>query len=179
MAILESILAIVSTGAGGGVVGAITGLFTKRMDHKREIELANIELKSAVLESKDAQAERDFQINITTKRGEIELKKTNAETAAAIDIAHSAALGEAQSVFKNLKTSEKMNNFRMSVRPFLAYAFTFVYFVMLVWAFDKYAQLISATEGHGILIMLIQTLNFTVSSLISFYFVARRNQSAR
>jgi hypothetical protein len=177
MIMFTALLGLLTSGAGGGIVGGILGIFKQSQERKERVAMAELNVKRDMLEYKNAKDERDHALVMLDKQGEIKLETIQTESEAEIEITHVKALGEAQSVFGNLKTSSKMDDFRASVRPVLAYWAITIFSVMLVWAFAEFAGQLTAAEGMKILIQLISTLLFTVSSITAFYYVSRRNSA--
>ncbi len=176
MELLTTALSILGSASGGGIIGGAIGLFKMNSERKERIALARIDLTRDKLEYDNASAERSYKLQAMSKQGEINLKQTEAETAAEIETAHVESLGKAQAVFSNLKTSKAMDNFRASVRPTLAYLFTVLFTVLLIWLFAKFSGQIDSDQGMYLLMQMINTLIFTVTSLVTFYYVARPNK---
>ena len=174
---IATLLTVLTSGAGGGIFGGIFGLFKSHQENKREIALAEIEMKRDVAEYENAEAQRKHDLLLIEKQGELELKGIQTEAEMGIEVAHQETLGKSQiAEFAKLNTTRKMDNYRASVRPTMAYWFTILFSGMLMWAFYKYANLITAEEGKEILIALFGTLTFAVTSILTFYFVSRSNR---
>jgi hypothetical protein len=176
---LTGLFAVLTSGAGGGILGGIFGLFKQSQERKERVEMAKINLQRDDLEYKNAREERAHALQMLEKGAEIELEKIQTETEAEVDIAHQTALSSAQKVFNSLKTTSGMDNFRASVRPILAYWGAILFTAMLAWAFAKYHHLIDKETGKQILIGMFSTLTFIVTSITTFYYVARRNAAPR
>jgi hypothetical protein len=174
---LTTIFTVLSSGAGGGIFGGILGLLKGSQENKKEIALAQIEKDRDVAEYANAKAQRDHELLVLEKGGQLKLQELQTEAEMEIEVAHQGTLGKAQiSEFKGLNTSTGMDNFRASVRPVAAYWFSILFSGMLIWAFWKYADLITQEEGKQMLLGLFGTLTFAVTSILSFYFVARSNR---
>jgi hypothetical protein len=174
---IATLLALLTSGAGGGIVGGIFGIFKGGQERKERVEMAKINIQRDMLEYKNAEAERSHALTMIGKQGEIKLETIQTEAEAEIEVTHMEAMGDAQKVFKDLKTTTWMDNFRASVRPVLAYWAVILFSVMTIWAFAKFSDEITAVEGKELLMKLIATLVFTVSSIIAFYYVSRRNSA--
>ena len=172
---LGLIASIFTSSASGGLFGGIFGLFKQSQERKERFEMARLELDRDKLDYENAKAERSHALTMLKEGATIELEKVEKETDAEIEISHQAALSNAQSVFKNLKTSTGMDNFRASVRPVLAYGVMTLFTLMLFWAFYSYSDKIDEATGMAILLGLFQTLEFLVTSIGVFYYVSRRN----
>ena len=176
---IETIFSVLTTGAGGGIIGGILGLFKQHQETKKEIAHAKINLQRDEMEYRNAEAERVHALTMLEKGAQIELEKVQTETEAEIEVANQKALGNAQRVFANLNTTSGMDNYRASVRPTLAYWAIALFSAMLVWAFYRFNGLVTQEIGLGILTDLFGTLTFTMSSVVTFYYVARRNNAPR
>lgn len=176
---MSALLALLTSGAGGGIIGGILGLFKQSQERKERVEMARIEQARDQMEYENAAAEREHALLMLDKTGEIELGKIQSETEAEIEVAHQAALSSAQDALKGLNTSTAMDNFRASVRPALAYGFSIIFSIMLAWTFWKFSDTIDAAAGHELLLGMFGTLTFLVTSIGTFYYVARRNPAPR
>ena len=176
---ISAILAILSSSAGGGLLGGFFGLFKQSQERKERVEMARVNLERDNLEYKNAQAERDHALLVLEKGGQIELEKIQTESDAEIEVAHQSALSSAQDALKGLKTTTGMDNFRASVRPVLAYWGALIFTIMLVWAFSEFSDTIDKETGKEILMGMFATLTFIVTSVVTFYYVARRNSPPR
>lgn len=172
---LAGILSILTSGAGGGLIGGIMGLFRQRSESKERVELAKLAIERDSLEYREANLEREHQVIMLNSGAKIELDRVITETEAQAEIATVSALGKAQKVFANLKTSTWMDNYRASVRPTFAYFIMTMFTVFLAWSFVQHSDGIEPTQGAVILIGLLDTLVFMVTSITSFYFVSRPN----
>ena len=176
---ISGIFAVLTSGAGGGLLGGMFGIFKQSQERKERVAMAQINLKRDQLEYQNAKAERDHALIMLDKTGELELRKVEAEADAEIEVTHQSALASAQDALKNLKTSSGMDDFRASVRPVLAYWGAILFTAMLGWAFYTYRDTIDSEIGKQILIGMFATLTFIVTSIITFYYVARRNPAPR
>lgn len=175
---IATLLAVLTSGAGGGIVGAITGIFKQSQERKERVAMAELELKRDEAEYANAQAQRAHELVLLEKGAKIELDKIETEADMEIEVSHQETLGQAQiAEFKNLNTSSWMDNLRASVRPVLAYWFTFIFNVMLIWAFMEYSDQLTDSDGKDILLGLFGTLSFTVTGIVTFYYVTRRNSA--
>lgn len=187
---ITAILTFFGSSAGGSIVGGVFGMFSKIIDGKNQreadaiasaerIESGKINLERDKMEYENAKAERDHAITMHEKGALFALQKVETETEAANDIAHMEALGQAQDVFANFKTDTKTDNYRALVRPNLAYWAAGLFTVILLWAFYVYRGQITQSQGSELLLMMISTVCFTVSSIVTFYFMARRNKGPK
>lgn len=176
---ISTIFTLLTSGAGGGIVGGIFGIFKQKQERKERVEMAKINLERDKLEYENAQKERDHALVMLEKGAELELRKVQTEAEAEIEVSHQAALSSAQEALKHLKTSSKMDDFRASVRPVLAYWGAIIFTSMLAWAFVKFNSTIDEQTGRNILTGLFGTLTFIVTSITTFYYVARRNPAPK
>ena len=176
---VTALFSVLTSGAGGGLLGGIFGIFKQSQERKERVEMARINVERDQLEYKNAQAEREHALLILDKGGEIEVEKIQVESEAEIEVAHQSALSSAQEVFSRLKTSSGMDDYRASVRPTLAYWGAFLFTAMLCWAFYQYHDLIDDETGKQILVGMFSTLTFIVTSITTFYYVSRRNSAPR
>lgn len=179
MLTLTTLFTVLTSGAGGGIFGGILGLFKSSQENKKEIALAKIEKDREVAEYANAAEQRKHDLMVIEKTGQLKLDEIETEAEMEIEVAHQATLGKATvAEFRNLNTSTWMDNLRASVRPVTAYWFSLLFSWMLIWAFWRYADKITPDEGKQILLGLFSTLTFAVTSILSFYFVARSNKKA-
>lgn len=176
---LTTLLTVFTSGAGGGIVGGIFGLFKQSQERKERVEMARIELDRDEAEYANAKAEREHAIAILDKQGEIQVRAIETEAEAEIEVSRMDVLGSAQQALNSLNTSSGMDNFRASVRPVLAYWWSAVFSCVLGYAFYEFSDTISEDQGNQILMGLVATLTFIVTSIISFYYVSRRNSAPR
>lgn len=177
---IGSVLGLLGSGVGGGLLGGIFGIWKQRQERIERAEMARIELERDQAEYSNAKEERAHSLVLLEKGAQIEVDKLEIEAEAEMDIANQAAMGKAQEAeFGNLGTTTGMDNFRAMVRPTLALWAWGLFNIMLGWAFYKFADRIDADMGLQILLGLFATLNFTVSSIVTFYYVARRNNTPR
>ena len=177
---IGSVLGLLGSGVGGGLLGGIFGIWKQRQERIERAEMARIELERDQAEYANAKAERDHSLVLLEKGAQLEVDKIEVEAEAEMEIANQAALGGAQRAeFGKLNTTSGMDNFRACVRPVLALWAWALFNSMLGWAFYKFADRIDAEMGLQILLGLFATLNFTVSSIVTFYYVARRNNSPK
>jgi hypothetical protein len=174
---LGAVFTVLTSGAGGGLLGGIFGIFKQSQERKERVEMARINLERDQLEANENKLAREHALLILEKGGELELKKIESESDAEIEIAHQSALSSAQDALKNLKTSTGIDNYRGSVRPTLAYWGAILFTIMLVWAFREFSNTIDKAAGKQLLLGLFSTLSFTLTSIITFYYVARRNKA--
>ena len=176
--ILTTIFTALSTGAGGGLLGGIFGLFKQSQERKERVEMARIEMERDAAEYANDKAEREHSLLMLEKGGRLEIEKVMTESEAEIEVSHQVTLGAATvAEFSNLNTSSWMDNFRASIRPSLAVWASLLFTIMLTWAFYEYGDRITPAEGKVILLGLFATLEFTVSSVVTFYYVSRRNSA--
>ena len=184
------IFSILSSGAGGGLLGGVFGLFKQSQERKERVEMAEINLERDNMEYANAKDERAHSLVMLERTaelklegiqvsGQLELEKIQTETEAEVELSHQATLSSAQDVLKGLKTSSAMDNYRASVRPTLAYGFAIIFCAMLGWAFVEFSDQIDPATGRELLVGLFGTLTFLVTSIGTFYYVARRNSAPR
>ena len=176
---ITALFSILSSGAGGGIVGGIFGLFKQSQERKERVAMAEIDVKRDILEYKNAEAERNHALVMLDKAGSLELEKVQTEAEAEVEVTHQNALSAAQDVFKNLNTSRGLDNYRASVRPTLAYWGAGLFSVMLCRAFYKYNGTIDEETGKQILLGMFGTLTFIVTSITAFYYLSRKNSAPR
>lgn len=187
---ISAILGLFSSGFGGGLFGGIFGLAKQFLERGERAQQRKDDLDRDRLEYDNADKERSHALVMLNRAAELNLEQskveaaadlaeTEAETEAEVAVANQKALNSAQDVFKNLKTSKGMDNYRGSVRPTLAFYYTILFSAILWWFFDDYAGVITDEEGKSILLALIATLNFTVTSIVTFYYVSRRNSAPK
>ena len=176
---VSGLFAVLTSGAGGGLLGGIFGIFKQSQERKERVEMARINLERDDLEYQNAKQEREHALLILEKGGEIEVEKVKTEAEAEVEVAHQSALSSAQDALKSLKTTSGMDNYRGSVRPTLAYWGALLFTIMLCWAFLKFGDTIDKDTGKQILIGMFSTLTFIITSIITFFYVARRNSAPR
>ncbi len=176
---LTTFFSLLTSGAGGGILGGIFGLFKQSQERKERVEMARVNLERDKMEYENAEKEREHALIMLEKGGQLELEKVETEAEAEIEVAHQAAMSSAQDALKNLKTSSKMDDFRASVRPVLAYWGAIMFSAMLIWTFSKFYSTIDTATGKSILLGLFGTLTFIVTSITTFYYVARRNSAPK
>lgn len=177
---IGAVLGLLGSGAGGGLLGGLFGIWKQFQERKERAEMARIELERDQMEYAHAREEREHALLLLEKGAQIEVDKIEAETEAEMEIANQAALATAQRAeFNKLNTTSAMDNFRASIRPVLALWAWLLFNAMLGWAFYEFHSQIDADMGLQILLGLFATLNFTVSSIVTFYYVARRNHPPR
>jgi len=176
---LTAMFSLFTSGAGGGIVGGIFGIFKRSQERKERAELARIELARDKLDAAEAKAERDHALVMLREGAKVEIEKVQTESEAEIEIAHQSALSSAQDALKGLKTTSGMDNFRASVRPALAYWGAALFSAMIAWAFYSYHNTITEEEGKQILTGMFATLNFVLTSIVTFYYVSRRDDAPR
>jgi len=177
--ILTGVFSIFTSGAGGGILGGIFGLFKRSQDRKERVELARLNLERDQLEYAEARNEREHALTLLKANGDIELEKIQTEAEAEMEVAHQSALSNAQGALKRLKTTSSMDNYRASIRPTLALWAAILFSGMLGWAFYSFRDLITIDEGKTLLLGMFATLNFIVTSVVSFYYVSRRDDSPK
>ena len=173
---ITALFPFLASGAGGGLLGTVTALFKHKIEAKERIDLQEVMLKRDQIEADSLESQRTHEMAMLNAGAEISLQTAQVESESEAEIANQAALKTATTTeFKGLKTSSFMDNYRASVRPTLAYWFTFIFNAILFWAFWKFSGEITQDQGVLILLGLFATLEFVVTSLISFYYVSRRN----
>lgn len=183
MDIVSGLFAALTAGSGGGVLGGlfggVIGLFKKHQDRKERVEMAKLEIMRDRMEAERDEKRQAHEIAILSKGGELELQKIQAETTAQVDTANQSALANAQDALGRLNTTPKMDNYRASVRPTLAYWAALVFSAMGVWAFYEYSGMISPETGGALLTGVFATIGFTLNSVIAFYYVSRPSSIPR
>mgnify|MGYP000389160619 CR=1 FL=1 len=175
--ILTGGLSLLTGGAAGGVVGAISAIWKSSQENKLKIELERLNNEREAREYDNAKSEREHQAWLVTQGHANEMDKIKTETDAELDIATMQALQVSSAAeFGDLNTTSAMDNYRASVRPTVAYWSVLAFNVMLCWAFSEFSDQINESAGLQILLGLFATLNFTVASVISFYYVSRNNR---
>jgi len=174
---IAALFSVFTSGAGGGLLGGIFGLFKQGQERKERIEMARINIERDEAEYRNAGEERKHSLLMLEKGAEIEIEKVEAETEAEIEVSHQAALSSAQDALKGLNTTSGMDNYRASVRPSLAYWAMGVFSIMLGWAFWEYKGHISDETGLDLLVGMFATLTFIATSMTTFYFVSRTNSA--
>ena len=173
---ISGIVALLTSGAGGGIVGGLFGLFRQWGERKERVQMAEIELQRDQLEAQERQKDREHESMMLEKGATLQLQQTVAEGEIEADIAAVKARGKAAwAEFRNLNTSTWMDNVRASVRPVFAYYVMIVFSILLFWAFGKFNDTITADVGAELLMDLISTLIFMLTSITAFYYVSRRN----
>lgn len=176
---ISGIFAVITSGAGGGLLGGIFGILKQSQERKERIAMVELNLKRDQLEYRNAKLEREHALMMLDKTGDIELKRAESEAQVEMEVAHQSALSSAQDALKSLKTSSSMDDYRASVRPTLAYWGAILFTVMLGWAFAGYRDTIDQDTGKQILTGMFSTLTFIATSVTTFYFVSRRNPAPR
>jgi len=172
---IETIIAVLTGGAGGGIVGGILALFKQKGETRERIAMAELELRRDEIEAEERQKDREHERLILRSEGDIKLATIQTESEAEIEVTNMRALGDAQAVFSNLNTSTWMDNLRASVRPLLAYYAIALFSCILCYFSHNFIDTITVEQGTLILLKLITTLTFMMSSIVSFYYVSRRN----
>lgn len=171
-----TILSLLTSGAGGGIVGGVLALFRTAGERKERLESRRIDLERDKMEYDDRRASEKFQKDMLTAGAEINLKQTETEGEVAIELANQASLSASQvQEFKDLNTSGWVDNLRAMIRPLLALFFTAFFTVIFLWSFKVYRGQLTALDGKEILMGLFLTLEFAVTSILSYYYVSRRN----
>jgi len=176
---LTAVFAVLTSGAGGGLLGGVFAIFKQREERKERVEMEKINLQRDQIEYQNAEAEREHSLIMLKEGGRLEVEKIQTESEAEIEVAHQSALSSAQEVFAKLKTSTGMDDYRSSVRPTLAYWAAALFTAMLIWAFFEFHKTIDEETGKQILIGMFGTLTFIVTSVISFYYISRRNSAPK
>lgn len=179
IATVTTIFTLLTSGAGGGILGGVFGLFKQRGERKERAEMEKLAIRRDMMEYRNASAERRHALQMMEMGAQIELEKVQSETDAEIEIANQQALSSAQDALKNLKTTSGMDNYRASVRPTIAYWATILFTTMIAWAFYKFSPTIDQDTGKQILLGMFATLTFVVTSVTTFYYVSRRNSAPK
>ena len=176
---IGTIFTLLTSGAGGGLLGGVFGIFKQREERKERIEFARLDIQRDEMEYKNASEERKHELTMLEANSRAEVTKTQTEADKEIEVANQRTLATAQRAFTKLNTSQGMDNYRASVRPTIAYWACILFTAMIAWAFYKFHHLITADVGLEILTGLFATLTFVVTSATTFYFVSRRNNAPR
>lgn len=177
---LTGIITVLTSGAGGGILGGVFGLFKQSQERKERIELEKIQVERDRLDIEDRKLEREHQLTMLEKGAELKIQEVQTEAEAEMEIANQAALQTAQKAeFSKLNTTSSMDNYRASVRPTLAYWAAILFSLALGYAFYKWNAKIDQDTGKQILLGMFGTLSFTVTSVVTFYYVSRRNGQGR
>lgn len=175
MEIITGIFTILTSGAGGGIIGGLLGLFRKSQEMKERIEFERLQIEREENQRVDRDNQRNHDMEMLRMGGDIDLQQSINEWNSKIEIANQQALSKAQDGLNNLNTTSGMDNYRASIRPTLAIWVSVLFTVMLVWSFYKWNHLIDNETGYEILMGLFATLSFSFTSVIVFYYVNRNN----
>ena len=180
MDVITGIVGLLTSGAGGGILGGILGIAKQIQERKERTEQQRINTEILKLELEDAQKDRDHQLTLIEKNYSFEISKANNEKETELEVSYSEGLKKSiTDEFNKLSTSTTVDNYRALIRPSLALWACFLFSTMLVWAFWNYATLIKPDQGLNILLDLFNTLNFTVVAIVTFYYYARKNSAPR
>lgn len=172
----STIVTLLTSGAGGGIVGGILALFRTAGERKERLELEKLSVQRDQMEIEDRRATERHDLAMLEKGAEVKIQQAQAEGEIAADIENTRQRGMAAAAeFTGLKTTSGMDNFRAAIRPALASIFTVFFICVFLWAFAQYREQLTASDGKEILLGLFATLEFAVTSIISFYYVSRRN----
>lgn len=174
---ITALFSVFTSGAGGGLMGGIFGLFKQSQERKERVEMARINVERDNAGYANDKEERAHALIMMEKGASIELEMVQTETEASIDIENQKALSSAQEVFKGLDTSTETDDYRARVRPNLAYWGVSLFTLALAWAFWEFKDTIDAETGKQILVGMFATLTFIVTSITTFYYVSRRNSA--
>lgn len=169
---LSEIASVAFSGVGGSLFGGILGLGKQFLNQRHEREMAIHEEKIANIEKEIAQEENEAE------RVQMQMKYDNAEKLAnvkanmAIDTATVKARG-AVSAKESTETGPRMNAFRASVRPVLAYIFSTSLLAMTGVLLFKYGTDVSPEQYISLLVQCLQAIIASTTLIISFYYVAR------
>ncbi len=171
-----ALFSLLTSGAGGGIVGGVLALFRTAGERKERLESKKIDLERDAMEYANIRATQSHEKDMLTAGAEIALKQAETEGEIAADITNSTSKGKAVvSEFKDLNTSGWVDNTRALIRPVLSIFFTVFFTIIFLWSFNQYRDQLTAIDGKEILMGLFLTLEFAVTSILSFYFVSRRN----
>lgn len=172
---MMDLVGLLVSGAGGGVLGGVFGLARHFMDSKKLVRLAEIELKRDKMDADESERERSHALLLIEKQADVSLAETEATIQGEINVAHSKTLAASQDKeFGRLNTTRKMDNYRASVRPTLAYWFSLIFSVFLFWSFYNFSDTLSDIAPQ-LMAGLLSTLTFIVTSIITFFYVSRPN----
>lgn len=174
--IIAAIGTVLTSGAGGGIVGGLFGLFRKKAEDTKELELERLALARDKLDLQMERERRQHEMEMLRAGAEINLAQTELEVEGEISVKSQESLGVAHEFeFKNLNTTRKMDNYRASVRPTLAYYLTFCFSILVIYFSVVYHSEITSELGGKILLALINALIFGANSVWAFYYVSRSN----
>lgn len=177
---ISGIITLLSSGAGGGILGGFFGLFKQSQERKERIEMEKIQVERDRIDAEDRKLEREHQLTMLERGAELQIEQAQTEAEAEMEVANQAALQTAQKAeFSKLSTTSGMDNYRASVRPTLAYWAATLFSLALGYAFYRWNAKIDPETGKEILLGLFGTLSFTVTSIVTFYYVSRRNGQQR
>lgn len=177
---IGDIFEVLATGAGGGIVGGVLGLFRQWGERRERLEYERLQLERDQLEASERASDRAHELEMAQQGAASALAQVQAEGEAAAEVANQGALEAAQRAeFGGLDTSRWMDNLRASVRPVFAYWVMIVFSAMVGYFAIRFYDQITPETGSEILLALIDTLVFMVTSITTFYYVSRRNQPAR
>lgn len=176
---ITALFSVFTSGAGGGLLGLVGGLFKQSQERKERVEMSRIDIERDAAGYANDKEERAHALIMLDKGASIELEKAQTETEASIDIENQKTLSSAQEVFKNLDTSTETDDYRARVRPNLAYWGVALFTIALGWAFYEFKDTIDEETGKQILVGMFATLTFIVTSITTFYYVSRRNNSPK
>ena len=174
---ITALFSVFTSGAGGGLLGGIFGLFKQSQEKKERVEMARIDLERDAAGYANDKEERAHALIMLDKGAKLEVEKIQIESEASIDIENQKSLSSAQEVFKNLDTSTETDDYRARVRPNLAYWGVALFTLALGWAFYEFKDTIDPETGKQILVGMFSTLTFIVTSITTFYYVSRRNNA--
>lgn len=176
----ETLLALLTAGTGGGLIGGATGLVSKLIDMRHAARMEEVRLKreeQARIERQDEMA-HELALHAAGALAAREQAEVQAEADAIKGQMEALKAGQAAE-FTTLKTTSGMDNYRASVRPTLAYVVSTVFLSLCLWAFYEFASTITVAEGAALLKNLIVTLESMATAIIAFYYVSRSNLKAR
>jgi len=174
---IATLITLLTSGAGSGIVGGIFGIFRQWGDRKERVRMAEIGLENRRVEAEEAQKVREHGLVMLKESADLALIQTKVEMDGAAAIANQQAQAAAQTAeFSNLDTkTSSVDKLRGSVRPVMAYWVMTMFNLALAYSFYKWADKITPVEGKEILLLLVSTLLFMATSITTFYYVSRKN----
>jgi len=172
---LTALFSVLTSGAGGGLLGGVFGIFKHSQERKERVEMARINADLQEAKYRNDFERRQHDMRMLEKEGSIDLAKMAEQAKADMEVEYQRSLAKAQEALTGLSTNTAMDNYRASVRPTLAYWGAILFTLMLAWAFTEFGETIDKDTGRQILLGMFSTLTFIMTSVVTFYYVSRRN----
>jgi len=175
-----ALFGFLASSAGGGIIGGGFALIKQIIEGRTLIATKELDNKKEVLRQAEAQRDREHEVLMLQEQTKSKSKIVEVKTEAKVELETMQSRGmNVIEEFKGLKTSSKMDNYRASVRPTVAYWALLMFNLSLGYCFWRYGHLIPEETGLAILLGLVSTLNFMITSVISFYYVSRPNHKPK